>query len=127
MILKLNNLFVLLIFFIIGKSSLNAQIIIIKDDRINALIDDKVKTKLVGFRIQICFDSDKNIVNAARTKFSNLYPKIDTYMNFEAPNFNLLAGNFRTLIEAEKLLEKIFGEFTITIIRKEYIYLPRVD
>ena len=125
--MKLNNLLVLLIFFIIGKSSLNAQTIIIKDDRIDALIDDKVKTKLVGFRIQICFDSDKNIVNAARTKFSNLYPKIDTYMNFEAPNFNLLAGNFRTLIEAEKLLEKIFGEFTITIIRKEYIYLPRVD
>jgi hypothetical protein len=127
MILKLNNLLVLLIFFIIGKSSLNAQIIIIKDDRIDALIDDKVKTKLVGFRIQICFDSDKNIVNAARTKFSNLYPRIDTYMNFEAPNFNLLVGDFRTRIEAEKLLEKILGEFTITIIRKEYIHLPRVD
>jgi hypothetical protein len=48
-------------------------------------------------------------------------------MKFEAPNFNLKVGDFRTLIEAEKLKEKIMGEFTITIIHREYINLPRVD
>ena len=127
MILLFKNLLFFLLFFIVFSTTLNAQIKIIKDNRVDAVILNKAKTKLVGYRIQICFDSDKNIVNAARTKFSNLYPKIDTYMNFEAPNFNLLVGDFRTRIEAEKLLEKILGEFTITIIRKEYIHLPRVD
>ena len=127
MLLLFKNLLFFLLFFIFFTTTLNAQIKIIKDNRIDTVIVNKGKTKLVGYRIQICFDSDKNIVNTARTKFSNLYPKIDTYMNFEAPNFNLLVGDFRTRIEAEKLLEKILGEFTITIIRKEYIRLPRVD
>jgi hypothetical protein len=119
--------FFLLLLILNFNSKIFSQINVYKDDRIDALVEKKRTSIMGGYRIQICFDSDKNIVNAARTKFSNLYPKIDTYMNFEAPNFNLLAGNFRTRIEAEKLLEKIFGEFTITIIRKEYIYLPRVD
>ena len=48
-------------------------------------------------------------------------------MNFEAPNFNLLVGDFRTRIEAEKILEEILGRYTITIIRKGIINLPRVD
>jgi hypothetical protein len=103
------------------------QINVYKDNRIDALVEKKRTSIMGGFRIQICFDSDKVVVNNARTKFSNLFPKIDTYMNFEAPNFNLLVGDFRTLIEAEKIQEKILGEFTISIIKKEIIHLPRVD
>jgi len=103
------------------------QINVYKDNRIDALVEKKRTSIMGGFRIQICFDSDKVVVNNARTKFSNLFPKIDSYMNFEAPNFNLLVGDFRTLIEAEKIQEKILGEFTISIIKKEIIHLPRVD
>jgi hypothetical protein len=103
------------------------QINVYKDNRIDALVEKKRTSIMGGYRIQICFDSDKVVVNNARTKFSNLFPKIDTYMNFEAPNFNLLVGDFRTLIEAEKIQEKILGEFTISIIKKEIIHLPRVD
>ena len=127
MILLFKNLLFFLLFFIVFSTTLNAQIKIIKDNRVDAVILNKAKTKLFGYRIQICFDSDKTIVDAARTKFSNLYPKIDTYMNFEAPNFNLLVGDFRTRIEAEKILEEILGRYTITIIRKGIINLPRVD
>jgi len=119
------------IFLLILLMNFNAkifgQINVYKDNRIDALVEKKRTSIMGGFRIQICFDSDKVVVNNARTKFSNLFPKIDTYMNFEAPNFNLLVGDFRTLIEAEKIQEKILGEFTISIIKKEIIHLPRVD
>ena len=119
---------IFLLFLLLNfKAKIFGQINVYKDNRIDALVEKKRTSIMGGYRIQICFDSDKVVVNNARTKFSNLYPKIDTYMNFEAPNFNLLVGDFRTRIEAEKLLEKILGEFTITIIRKEYIHLPRVD
>ena len=124
MSLKTIFLFFLLLNF---NAKIFGQINVYKDNRIDAFVEKKRTSIMGGYRIQICFDSDKVVVNNARTKFSNLFPKIDTYMNFEAPNFNLLVGDFRTLIEAEKIQEKILGEFTISIIKKEIIHLPRVD
>jgi len=124
MSLKTIFLFFLLLNF---NAKIFGQINVYKDNRIDSFVEKKRTSIMGGYRIQICFDSDKVVVNNARTKFSNLFPKIDTYMNFEAPNFNLLVGDFRTLIEAEKIQEKILGEFTISIIKKEIIHLPRVD
>ena len=119
--------FFLLLLILNFNAKIFSQINVYKDDRIDALVEKKRTSIMGGYRIQICFDSDKVVVNKVRTKFSNLFPKIDTYINFEAPNFNLLVGDFRTLIEAEKIKEKILGEFTISIIKKEIIHLPRVD
>ena len=48
-------------------------------------------------------------------------------MTFEAPNFNLMVGDFRSMIEAEKIQEEIFGQFTVSNIHKTTINLPRVD
>jgi len=119
---------IFLLFLLLNfNAKIFGQINVYKDNRIDALVEKKRTSIMGGYRIQICFDSDKVVVNNARTKFSNLFPKIDSYMNFEAPNFNLLVGDFRTLIEAEKIQEKILGEFTISIIKKEIIHLPRVD
>jgi hypothetical protein len=38
-----------------------------------------------------------------------------------------MVGDFRTLIAAEKIKLKIQGEFTVSIIHKSIIKLPRVD
>jgi hypothetical protein len=80
-----------------------------------------------GYRLQICFDSDKSIIDEARNRFISMYPKIDTYVTFEAPNFNLMVGDFRTLIEAEKIQSEINGKFTVVIVHKTQINLPRID
>jgi hypothetical protein len=104
-----------------------SQVNVTKDERIDSKVAAKAQKQILGYRLQICFDSDKDLVDQARAKFIALYPKIDTYITFEAPNFNLKVGDFRTQIEAEKLKEKIGGEFTISIIHKELINLPRID
>lgn len=104
-----------------------SQVNVTKDERIDSKVAAKAQKQILGYRLQICFDSDKDLVDQARAKFIALYPKIDTYITFEAPNFNLKVGDFRTQIEAEKLNEKIGGEFTISIIHKELINLPRID
>jgi hypothetical protein len=104
-----------------------SQVNVIKDERIDTKVTGKAQKQILGYRLQICFDSDKDLVDQARAKFIALYPKIDTYITFEAPNFNLKVGDFRTQIEAEKLKEKIGSEFTISIIHKELINLPRID
>ncbi len=116
-----------LLMSLLVSCNLMGQIIVHKDERIDRMVAQKAQKEIIGYRIQICFDSEKKIVDEARTKFSSLFPKIDTYIKFEAPNFNLKVGDFRTLLEAEKIKDKIIGEFTITIIHKEYINLPRVD
>ena len=117
--------FFLLIF--INSNNLIGQVNVVKDNRIDEKVANKAQKQILGYRVQICFDSDKNLVDQMRAKFISQYPKIDTYITFDAPNFNLKVGDFRTQIEAEKLKEKIVADYSITIIHKELINLPRVD
>ena len=80
-----------------------------------------------GFRLQICFDSNKDVVDAARDKFLREYPLTDTYITYENPHFNLKVGDFRTKLEAEKIKRELFGKFVICIVHEELINLPRID
>ena len=98
------------------------------DERINHLVDvEKRIDQIQGYRIQICFDSDKGEVDRARDKFLKLFPLTDTYMLFENPHFNLKVGDYRSKMEAEKIKRQIFGEFVISIIHEELVNLPRID
>jgi len=115
------------IFTLLNANNVYTQVNIVKDNRIDEKIIGKSQKQILGYRVQICFDSDKILVDQMRAKFISQYPKIDTYITFDAPNFNLKIGDFRTQIEAEKLKEKIIADYSITIIHKELINLPRVD
>jgi hypothetical protein len=120
---------ILLIFVLVSviPNYIQAQINIQADERIEQQILKKSHKQMSGYRLQICFDSDKAIIDEARNRFIGMYPKIDTYVTFEAPNFNLMVGDFRTLIEAEKIQSEITGQFTIVIVHKTQINLPRID
>lgn len=107
--------------------SAKAQVNIIKDNRIDQKVKQKGGKTLSGYRIQIAFDSNKDVIDETRKKFNRMYPKTDTYMNFEAPNFNLKVGDFRTMNEAEKFRQKIMNDFPMAIIHKENINLPRLE
>ena len=67
-----------------------------------------------GYRIQICFDSDKSVVEKARKKFSNMYPTIGVYINFEPPHYSLKVGDFQKRESALALKDKLFGKFKTT-------------
>ena len=101
---------------------------VIADLRIKNLVAlEKKIDEISGYRLQICFDSDKTVIDKARDRFLKLYPLTSTYVEFEAPHFNLKVGDFRTRLEAEKIQRKIFGEFVICIIHQDFIQLPRID
>jgi hypothetical protein len=101
---------------------------VVQDSRINELVFlEQSIDEIQGYRLQICFDSDKNVIDEARDRFLKLYPTIDTYVEFEAPHFNLKVGDFRTRLEAEKIKRQIFGEFVICIVHQDLIQLPRID
>jgi len=122
-----NSVFVIFVFSCLVTERVHGQISIQADERIVQQIAKKASKEMSGYRLQICFDSDKAIIDEARNRFITMYPKIDTYVTFEAPNFNLMVGDFRTLLEAEKVQEEISGQFTIVIIHKTLIHLPRID
>jgi hypothetical protein len=115
------------IFGLIISKSTFSQISIQQDNRIEQYLSQKKSRALMGYRVQICFDPERAVVEEIRYRFVSSYPKIDTYMNFDAPYFSLKVGDFRTQIEAQTFAEKLQGEYTLNIVHKEQINLPRVD
>lgn len=107
---------------------------IVKDSRINALVEKQsevippaINPQIDGFRIQLFFDSDKSQINSAKAKFMSYYKTIDTYVTYNAPNFFLKVGDFRTRLEAEKIKAEIEAEFPTSFIVTEKINLPRLE
>jgi hypothetical protein len=116
-----------IVFISLFYSNLHAQIQLIADPRIEQKVAARNNKIMPGYRVLLCFDSDKNTIDQTRAQFVSEYPKIDTYVRFEAPNFNLMVGDFRTQKEAEELVEHIRGRYPLTIVHKDQINLPRID
>ncbi len=113
--------------FVLTTNQYFSQIRTYSDSRIDDVIEQKQNKQIIGFRVQISFDADKSAVEAIRNQFIGSNPKIDTYMSFDAPYFNLKVGDFRTEIEAQKFAEKLQGEYSLNIVHREIINLPRID
>jgi hypothetical protein len=114
--------------------SQNNEIEIIKDNRIDVLVKKQGEIippatvpQITGYRIQLFFDTEKKAVDDARAKFISMYPKVDTYVIYTAPNYFLKVGNFRTHLEAEKVKISVDRDFPTNYIVKELINLPRID
>ena len=132
----IKNLFLLLALLALHPDvkAQEGNVTINKDARIDAIVAKKSEIKspaihpeIDGYRIQLFFDSDKSQVNNARSRFISQYPKVDTYVEFKAPNFFLKVGDFRTRLEAEKVLTNVKAEFPTSFIIQEKINLPRLE
>jgi hypothetical protein len=110
------------------------DVTIIKDNRIDGLVAKEgeivspaINPQIDGFRIQLFFDSERSAINDARGTFIAKYPRIDTYTTYSAPNFFLRVGDFRTRLEAEKVMEDLKDLFPTSFIVLEKINLPRLE
>lgn len=86
----------------------------------------KIKT-MMGFRVQIFFDSGNNSRNAAesaRSKFKGKFPTTPAYLTFKEPNFRVRVGDFRSRHEARGFLKKIQLEYPNAFVIKDEINLP---
>ena len=131
----MNRILILLLsLFALPILAQNGNVEIIKDDRIDNLVKQKgaiippaTSPQISGFRVQLVFDSNKKIVDDARSRFVSSYPKIDTYITYNAPNFVLKIGDFRTKQEADKVKDGLMRDFPTCFVVKEMINLPRID
>ena len=107
---------------------------IIKDDRIDLLIKQRSQIippatapQITGYRIQLIFDSNKKLIDDSKAKIVSSYPKMDTYISYNAPHFVLKLGDFRTKQDAERVRDGLLRDFPTSFVIKETINLPRID
>jgi hypothetical protein len=111
------------------------QLNINQDERLNDLIRRHVsinekKEGIAGYRIRIFSESGQGARSRAtdvRAKFFNNYPDIDTYLVYDAPNFKVYVGDFRTRSEALKMQRKINRAYPYSFIISDRINLPPID
>jgi hypothetical protein len=80
-----------------------------------------------GYRIQIFFDSGINSsdrARQARDEFLFLFPDIQAYVSWKAPNYRVRVGDFRSRLEAEKVLQSILIGYPNAWVIKDEINFP---
>jgi len=105
----------------VAQTDTTGGVQVIKDPRIDQLIRKQIeineettrdsRRSMAGFRIQVINSPDRNKVFAAKTKVYQQFPDLKPYLMYQAPNYKLKVGNFKTQEEAEefeKQLSRLF-------------------
>lgn len=110
---------------------------VIKDSLIDTLIARRLSLNKInniqgdentnGYRVQIYFGSNRQAAYKTQAKFNEVYPELRTYITYSEPNFRVHAGDFKTRLEAEKLMKDIAPEFSSLFIFSEKINPPKTD
>lgn len=80
-----------------------------------------------GYRIQIFSGSDRKAAYNVQARFQKRFPAIRTYLSYRDPNFKVKVGDFRSRLEAEKMVEEMRHAFNGPSIIPEKINLPKLD
>ena len=93
---------------------------VIKDPQIDSLIAkriavNKTNTRVTGttagFQVQIYLGSDRQEAYDAQNRFKSLYPGVNTYISYTEPNYKVQVGDFRSRLEAQKLMNELKQHF----------------
>jgi hypothetical protein len=99
----------------------SGSLVVHKDARIDELVRKQIqineettrdaRRSVPGFRIQVINSPDRNKVFSAKARIYQEFPDLKPYLIYQAPNYKLRVGNFKTQEEAEdfeKQLSRIF-------------------
>lgn len=95
----------------------SGSVIVMKDPRVDSLVQKQIeindlttrdaRRNVPGFRIQVINSPDRNKVYAAKVKIYEQYPDLKPYLLYQAPNYKLKVGNFKTQEEAELAMQQL--------------------
>ena len=111
-----------------------SQVMVQQNDKIIGLVEKHIAAnknnqgKMLGFCVQICFESGANSRERAektRMAFLSKYPKMNAYTSFKEPNFRVRVGDFRTRAEARGFREEILAEFPKSFVVKDEVKFPK--
>jgi hypothetical protein len=104
--------------FFLGNSTSRAQSQNNDNDSIRSIIEKKRaynNRKGIGYRIQLYNGSEKR-VKTIRAKFRIEFPSIETYLKYNAPEWKIQVGSYKTTLEAARELREINKKFSGAII-----------
>lgn len=79
-----------------------------------------------GYRVQIFNGPNRKEAYAAQERFQNEHPGMRTYISYPGPNYKVHAGDFRSRLEAEKIMQELRGSFTGLFIIRGKINPPKI-
>lgn len=97
-----------------------------KDGNVTIRPNGPIVTQM-GYRVQIYYGSDRRAVFKEQARFAALYPNLITYITYKEPNYYLRAGDFRTRMEAQKLMAELRPTYPTLFIFREKINAPTLD
>ena len=121
-------------FFAFCGLGTQAQVVVNASGQLSNLVEKHIATnklntgKLLGYCVQICFESGSNSRERAekyRASFLSKYPKHGAYLTFKEPNFRVRVGDFRTRSEARGLREKIAADFPQSFVVRDEVRYPK--
>ncbi|WP_316804629.1 SPOR domain-containing protein [Pedobacter nototheniae] len=139
--MKIVFTFVLCIFFSKISFAQRGEVTVIKDPLIDSLIAKRIEVykstgdvtankaivSSYGYRLQIFYGSDRREVFSEQSRFKGLYPKLNTYIIYKEPNYYVRVGDFRTKLEAQRLMNELRPNFPTLFIFREKINAPNLD
>ncbi|RYD73199.1 MAG: SPOR domain-containing protein [Sphingobacteriales bacterium] len=132
-------------FLILFKTSFaqKGEVIVIKDPLIDSLIAKRTEVYRTGgdvtlkpnkpvvsdygYRVQVFYGSDRRELFNQQARFRSSYPKINTYIVYKEPNYYLRVGDFRTRLEAQRLMSELRATFPTLFIFREKINAPILE
>jgi len=135
----LTSIFCLLMFN--ASFAQKGEVTVIKDPLIDSLIAKRAEVyrttgevksgkpvvSAYGYRVQVFYGSDRREVFNQQARFKSLYPKLNTYLVYKEPNYYVRVGDFRTRLEAQRLINEIRPAFPTLFIFREKINAPLLD
>lgn len=107
------------------------EVKVVKDERIQELSKfvgepqrGEAGVTMKGYRVQVFFDTDKDLVNQKRADYLARHDDNPAYIDYKQPNFRLRVGNFRTRLQAQQWQDEIKMDFPDAIIIEDWINLP---
>ena len=115
--MKLRSFFIRFLFiFCIGSIGVSAQTTI--DNNVTSLIKKKrAYNKKNGFGFRIQLDNGlETAIKTTKSKFSLEFPTMKTYILFDSPEWKVQVGDYKTRLEADKILNDIKLKFPSAIV-----------
>jgi hypothetical protein len=94
--------------------SLTVGIVYEEDERTAGLLRELKTYEIQG-------DVERKLAEEQRMKFIRLFPAFESFIEYDAPNYTVKVGSFRSIEEAEEFRKMITPDFPMSIIQKAKI------
>jgi hypothetical protein len=123
----------------VGQQSFNdivdSTLIIERDVRLDSLIMrhrriNKQKDGFDGYRVQLFSGTGTEArlqANNLRAEFMGLNPEVPAYLIYQAPNFKVRVGDFRTELEAIRMQRELSYQFPGGFVARDIIKFPKLS